>query len=108
MVLDFFIVLVASEGGTNVNGELRDDDIVNSIGEGGKVVEDCDFIGHERGAGVVDQDNLQDTIVDGVTFSEGSIHLRIVMIDVIIDERGNDEVASREVGDGEFVEGDGK
>jgi hypothetical protein len=54
MVLNFFIILVASDGSTNVDGELGDDDVVNGIGKGGKVVEDCDFVGHERGAGVVD------------------------------------------------------
>jgi hypothetical protein len=108
VVLDFFIVLVALEGGINVNGELGDDDIINSIGKGGKAVKDCDFVGHERGAGVVNWDNLQDMMVDGVTFSEGPIHLRVVMIDVVIDKGGDNEVAGRGVGNGEFVEGDGK
>jgi hypothetical protein len=108
MVLGFFIVLVASEGGTNVDGKLRDNNIINSISEGGKAVENCDFVGHKRGAGVVSRDNLQDTMVDGITFSKGPIHLRVVMMDVVIDEGGNDKVASRGVRNGEFVEGDGK
>jgi hypothetical protein len=108
MILDFFIILVASEGNTNVDGELRDDNIVNSIGEGGKMVEDCDFVGHERGAGVVDWDNLQDTMVDGIALSKGPIHLRVVMLNAIINVGGGDEVASRGVRNGESVEGDGE
>ena len=108
VVLDFFIILVVSEGGTNMDGELRDNDIVNGIGEGDEAVKDCDFVGYERGAGVVDWDNLQDTMVDGVTFSKGPIHLRVVMMDVVIDEGGNNEVASRGVRNGEFVEEDGE
>ena len=72
MILDFFIILVASEGGTNVDRELRDDDIVNSVGEGSKAVKDCDFVGHERGAGIVNRDNLQDAMVDGVAFFQRS------------------------------------
>jgi hypothetical protein len=108
MVLDFFIVLVVLEGSTIVDGELGDDDIINSISEGGKAVEDCDFVRHERRAGIVDWDNLQDMTVDGVTFSEGPIHLRVVMINIVIDEGGDNKVASRGVGNGEFVEGDSK
>jgi hypothetical protein len=108
VVLDFFIILVVSEGGTNMDGELRDNDIVNGIGEGDKAVKDCDFVGHKRGAGVVNQDNLQDTMVDGVTFSEGPIHLKVIMMDIVINEGGDDKVTSRGVRDGEFVEGDGE
>ena len=53
MVLNFFIILVVLNGGTNVDGKLKDNNIVNSIGKGGKAVEDCNFVGHERWAGVV-------------------------------------------------------
>jgi hypothetical protein len=47
-------------------------------------------------------------MVDGVAFSKGPIHLRVVIMDVVIDEGGDDEVASRGVRNGEFVEGDGE
>jgi hypothetical protein len=49
VVLNFFIILVASDGGTNVDGKLGDDNIINGISERGKVVKNCDFVGHERG-----------------------------------------------------------
>jgi NAD/NADP transhydrogenase alpha subunit len=47
-------------------------------------------------------------MVNGIAFSKGPIHLRIVIVDIIVDKGGDNEVASRGVRNGEFVEEDGK
>jgi hypothetical protein len=108
MVLNFFIILVASDGSAHMDRELGDNNVVNGISKGGKVVEDCNFVGHKRGAGIVSWDNLQDMMVNRVAFSKCHIHFGIVMMDVIVDEGGDNKVASGGVGDGDLAEGDGK
>jgi hypothetical protein len=62
----------------------------------------------ERGAGVVDWDDLQNAMVNGVTFSEGHIYFKVVRMNVIINEGGDNEVASGWVRDEELVVGGSK
>jgi hypothetical protein len=108
VILGFFKILIVLNGDTNIEGELGGNNIVNGIGKGDQAVENDDFIIFERGAGVVDQDNLQDAIVNGVTFSKGYIYFKMVGMNVVINKGGNDEVASGGVRDRDLVEGGGK
>jgi hypothetical protein len=103
MVVGFFKILVASNGSANVKGELGVDNMVNGISKRGKVVKDNDLMVLERGAGVISRDNLQDVIVNRVTFSEGHIHFRVVRMNVVIEEGGNDKIASGQIRNGEPV-----
>jgi hypothetical protein len=84
MVAGFFKVLVALNGSANVEGELGTDNMVNGISKGGEVVKEDDLMVFERGAGIVNRDDLQDTMVDRVTFSEGCIYFGVVWVNVVI------------------------
>ena len=108
MVAGFFKILVALDGGANVEGELGADDMVNGISEGGEAVKEDDLVVLERGAGVVNRDDLQDAMVNGVTFSKGCIHFRVVGMNVIIYEGGNNEIAGRWIRNREPVVRDGE
>jgi hypothetical protein len=103
MVAGFFKILVASNGGTNVKGELGVDDMVNGISKGGEAVKDDNLVIFERGASIISRDDLQGTMVDRVTFSEGCIHFRVVRVNVIIEEGGDDKIASGWIWNGEPV-----
>jgi hypothetical protein len=103
MVAGFFKVLVALNSGTDVEGELGVDNMVNSISKGGEAVKDDDLMVLERGAGIISRDNLQDTMVNRVTFSEGCIHFGVVRVNVIIEERGNNKIASGWIRNGKPV-----
>jgi hypothetical protein len=105
MVAGFFKVLVVLNGGTNVEGELGIDNMVNSISKGGEVVKEDNLVMFERGAGVINRDNLQDMIVNGVTFSEGRVHFGVVRINIIIEEGGNDKIAGGQIRNGELIVG---
>ena len=108
MIAGFFKILVALDGGANVEGELGADDMVNGISEGGEVVKEDNLVVLERGAGVVNGDDLQDAMVNGVTFSKGCIHFRVVGMNVIIYEGGDDEIAGRWIRNREPVVRDGE
>jgi hypothetical protein len=108
MVAGFFKILVASNSGADVEGELGVDDMVNGISKGGKVVKDDNLMVFERGAGVISRDDLQDMIVNRITFSEGCVHFGVVGVDVEIEEGGNDKIASGQVQNGEPVVRGGK
>jgi hypothetical protein len=84
VVAGFFKILVVLDGGANVEGELGADNMVNGISEGGKVVKKDNLVVFKRGAGVINRDNLQDMMVNGVTFSKGHVHFRVVRMDVVI------------------------
>jgi hypothetical protein len=58
MIVGFFKVLVASNSGADVEGELGVDNMVNGISKGGKVVKDDDLIVLERGTGIISRDDL--------------------------------------------------
>jgi hypothetical protein len=103
MVVGFFKVLVASNGGTDVEGELRTDNMINGISKGGEVVKEDDLVVLERGAGVINRDNLQDMMVNGVTFSKGHIHFGVVRVNIIVEEGGDDKIASGWIWNGEPV-----
>ena len=103
MVVGFFKILVASNSGTDVEGKLGVDDMVNGISKRGKAVEDDDLMILERGAGVISRDDLQDAMVNRVTFSEGCIHFGVVRVNVIIEEGGDDKIASRWIWNGKPV-----
>ena len=49
VVAGFFKILVALDGGANVEGELGADNMVNGISEGGEVVKEDDLVVLERG-----------------------------------------------------------
>ena len=68
MVAGFFKVLVVLNGGTNMEGELGTDNMVNGISKGGEAVKDDNLMVLERGAGVISRDDLQDMIVNRITF----------------------------------------
>jgi hypothetical protein len=104
IVLGFFIILVASDGSTDVEGKMGGNNIVNSISIRGKAVKNLNFIRFKRWAGIVNQNNLQDAMVNGITFFKGHIYLKVVIINIIINIGGNDEVASGGVRDGDLVE----
>jgi hypothetical protein len=103
MVAGFFKILVVSDGGTDVEGELGTDNIFNGISKGSEAVKKDDLVMLKRGACVVNWDDLQDIMVNRVTFFEGCVHFGVVRIDVVIDERGNNKVAGRWIGNGEPV-----
>jgi hypothetical protein len=84
MVAGFFKVLVASNGSANVEGELGTNNMVNGISKGGKAVKEDDLVVLERGAGVINRDDLQDAMVNGVTFSKGCIYFGVVRMNIII------------------------
>jgi hypothetical protein len=108
MVAGFFKILVASNGGTDVKGELRVDDMVNGISKGGKAVKDDDLMVLEREAGVISRDDLQDMMVNRVTFSKGHVHFGVVRVNVIIEEGGNNKIAGGQIWNGEPVVRGGK
>jgi hypothetical protein len=58
MVVGFFKVLVALNSSANVEGELGTDDMINGISKGGKVVKEDNLMVLERGAGVINWDDL--------------------------------------------------
>jgi hypothetical protein len=91
-----------------MEGELGTDNMVNGISEGGEVVKEDDLIVLERVTGVINWDDLQDAMVNGVTFSEGHIYFRVVRMDIVIDEGGNNKVAGGWVRNGEPVIRGGK
>jgi hypothetical protein len=76
--------LVVLNGGANVEGKLRTNDIINGISKGGKVVKKDNLMVFKRGAGVIDWDDLQDAMVNGVAFSKGCVHFGVVRMNVII------------------------
>jgi hypothetical protein len=100
LVLGFFVILIASNGSTNMERELRVINIVNSISMGGKAVENLDFVGFEGRAGIVNWDDLQNVIVDRVTFPKGYIYFGVVMMDIVICKRGNNKIAGKGLGMG--------
>ena len=108
VVAGFFKILVALDGSANVEGELGADNMVNGISEGDEVVKEDNLVVLERGAGVVNRDDLQDVMVNGVTFSKGCIHFRVVGMNVIIYEGGIDEIAGRWIRNREPVVRDGE
>jgi hypothetical protein len=75
ILVGFFEILVVSDGSTNVKGKLGADDMVNGISKGVKVVKEDNLMMFERGAGVIDWDNLQDAIMNRVIFFKGHILL---------------------------------
>jgi hypothetical protein len=103
MVVGFFKILVASNGGTDMEGELGVDDMVNSISKGGKAVKDDDLVILERGASIISRDDLQDTMVYRITFSEGRIYFGVVRVNVVVEEGGNNKIASGQIRNGESV-----
>jgi hypothetical protein len=103
MVAGFFKILVASDSGANVEGELGVDDMVNGISKRGEAVKDDDLMILERGAGVISRDDLQDAMVDWITFSGGGVHFRVVRVNAIIEEGGDDKIASGWIQNGEPV-----
>jgi hypothetical protein len=103
VVVGFFKILVASNSGTDVEGELGVDDMVNGISKGGEVVKDDNLMVLERGAGIISRDDLQDTMVNRVTFSKGCIYFGVVRADVIIEEGGNNKIAGRWIRNGEPI-----
>ena len=108
VVAGFFKILVALDGGTNVEGELGADDMVNGISKGGEAVKEDNLVVLERRAGVVNGDDLQDAMVNGVTFSKGCIHFGVVGMNVIIYEGGDNEIAGRWIRNREPVVRDGE
>jgi hypothetical protein len=102
VVAGFFKVLVASNSGADVEGELGVDDMVDGISKGGKAVND-NLMVFERGAGVISRDDLQDAMVHRITFSEGRIHFGVVRVNVIIEEGGDDKISSGRIRNGEPV-----
>ena len=108
VVAGFFKILVALDGGANVEGRLGADNMVNGISKGGKAVKEDNLVVLERGAGVVNGDDLQDAMVNGVTFSKGCIHFGVVGMNVIIYEGGNNEIAGRWIRNREPVVRDGE
>jgi hypothetical protein len=103
MVVGFFKILVVSNSGTDVEGELGVDDMVNGISKGGKVVKDDDLMVLERGTSVISRDDLQDTMVHRVTFSKGHVHFGVVRVNIIIEEGGDNKIAGRWVQNGKPV-----
>jgi hypothetical protein len=93
MVMGFFKILVVLNGGADVEGELGIDDMVNGVSKGGKAVKDDDLVVFERGATVISRNDLQGAMVDRITFSKGCIHFRVVRMNVVIEERGDDKIA---------------
>jgi hypothetical protein len=103
MVVGFFKILVALNGSADVEGELGIDDMVNGISKGGEAVKDDNLMIFERGATVINRDDLQDVMVNGVTFSKGCIHFGVVRMNIIVEEGGNDKIAGGWVQNGEPV-----
>jgi hypothetical protein len=81
MVAGFFKVLVVLNGSTNMEGELGTDNMVNGIS---KVVKEDDLIVFKRGAGIINWDDLQDAMVNGIIFSKGCVYFRVVRMNVVI------------------------
>jgi hypothetical protein len=108
MVAGFFKILVLSNSGTDVEGKQGTDDMINGISKGGKAVKEDDLVVFERGAGVINRDNLQDTMVNGITFSKGRVHFGVVRMNIIIEEGGDDKIASRQIRNGEPIVDDSK
>jgi hypothetical protein len=108
MVVGLFKVLIALDGGANVKGELGIDDMINGICKRGKVVKEDNLVVLERGAGVIDWDDLQDVMVNRVTFSEGCVYFGVVRMNVIIKKGGDDKIAGGWVRNGEPIVGGGE
>ena len=58
VVVGFFKILVLSNGGTDVEGELGVDNIINGISKGGEAVKEDNLMVFKRGAGVINWDDL--------------------------------------------------
>jgi hypothetical protein len=97
VVAGFFEILVASNSSADVEGELGVDDMVNGISKGGKAVKNDDLVVLERGTSVISRDDLQDVMVYRVTFSEGCVYFRVIRVNVIIEEMGDDKIAGGQV-----------
>jgi hypothetical protein len=103
MVTGFFKILVVSNGGADMEGKLGVDNMVNGISKGGEAVKDDNLMVLERGAGVISRDDLQDAMVNRITFSEGCVYFGVVRVNVIIEERGDDKIASGWIRNGKPV-----
>jgi hypothetical protein len=103
VVAGFFEILVASNGGADVEGELGVDDMINGVSKGGEVVKDDNLMVFERGATVISRNDLQGTMMNRITFSEGCIHFGVVRVNVVIEEMGDNKIASGWVWNGEPV-----
>jgi hypothetical protein len=97
MVAGFFEILVASNGGTDIKGELGVDNMINGISKGGEAVKDDDLMVFERGATVISRNNLQGAMMNRITFSEGRIHFGVVRMNVVIEEGGDNKIAGRQI-----------
>jgi hypothetical protein len=103
MVAGFFKILIVLDGGADMEGELGTDDMLNGISKRGEAVKEDDLMVFERGTGIINRDDLQDVMVNGVPFSEGCVHFRVVRMNVVIEEGGDDKIAGRWIRNGEPV-----
>jgi hypothetical protein len=103
VVVGFFKILVASNGGTDVEGELGVDNMVKGISKGGEAVKDDDLMVLERRAGVISRNDLQGAMVNRISFSKGRVHFGVVRVNVIIEEGGDDKIAHGQIWNGKPV-----
>jgi hypothetical protein len=108
MVVGFFKILVVSNGSTDMEEELGIDNIVNGVSKGGKAVKDNNLMIFKKGASIISRDDLQDTMVNGVPFSKGYVHFGVVRMDIIVEEGGDNKIASGRVRNGKPVVRDGE
>ena len=83
-----------------MEGELGTDNMVNGIS---KVVKEDDLIVFKRGAGIINWDDLQDAMVNGIIFSKGCVYFRVVRMNVVIEEGGDNKIAGRQIRNGKPV-----
>jgi len=94
-----FKVLVVSDSGAKVKGELFVKDLVHSISIGRVSVQDGDLEQCEWGTVIVHGYGLQNLGVNGVTMAVGFGNFGMVTLDSICDVGGDNEVISGGIGD---------
>jgi hypothetical protein len=99
LVLLIFVVLVASDGGADMEGKLLIDYLVHCVRKGRISVQEGELDRCDWGAVVVDGHGKQDLSVDGVTATIRSGDLGLVILDVIGDKGGDDEAVGDGIGD---------
>ena len=98
-VLLGFKVLIASNGGAKMEGELFIKDPVHSVSVGRVSVQDGDLEWCEWGTVIVHGYGLQNLGVNGVTMAIGSRNFGMVTLDSVCDIGGDDEAVSGGIGD---------
>src|SRR5450755_4579145 len=92
-------MLIASDGGAEVQGEFLIDDLGHRFGEWGAAVKDGELVRCEWGTDVVHGDGLKNPVVSWVALAVSGLDFRLVVLDGIGNVGGDDETVGGRIGD---------